>query len=46
MRADHTKAKQQRQAERKKRMQAEQLPQNARDLEIKKTEDTGHLRYA
>ena len=44
MRAEHTKAKQQRQAEKKKRMQADQLPKNTRDLEIKKTEDTGHHR--
>ena len=46
VRAEHAKAKQRRQAEKRKQLQAEQLPQTARDLEVKKTEDTGHRRYA
>ena len=46
MGAEHAKAKQRRQAEKKKQLQAEQLPKTARDLEVKKKEDTGHLRYA
>ena len=46
VRAEHAKAKQRRQAEKKKHLQAEQLPKTARDLEVKKKEGTGHLRYA
>ena len=46
VRAEHAKAKQRRQAEKKKHLQAEQLPKTARDLEVKKKECTGHLRYA
>ena len=46
VRAEHAKAKQRRQAEKKKQLQAEQLPKTARELEVKKQESTGHLRYA
>ena len=46
VRAEHAKAKQRRQAEKKKMVQAEQLPKTSHDLEVKKKEDTGHLRYA
>ncbi len=46
VRAAHAKAKQQQQAQKKKQTYAEQLPKTARDLEVKKKEDTGHLRYA
>ena len=46
VRAEHAKAKQRRQAEKKKHLHAEQLPKTARDLEIKKKESNGHLRYA
>ena len=46
VRAAHAKAKQQQQAQKKKQMYAEQLPKTARDLEVKKKEESGHLRYA
>ena len=46
LRAEHAKAKQQRQVEAKKRMQADQLPKAARDLEVKSNDATGHLLYA
>ncbi|MEC8278907.1 MAG: hypothetical protein VX026_14400, partial [Myxococcota bacterium] len=46
LRAEHAKAKQQRRAQQKKHLQAEQLPKTTRDLEVKKQESIGHLRYA
>ena len=46
VRAEHAKAKKQRQVETKKKMHADQLPKAAHDLEVKKREDTGHLLYA
>ena len=47
VRAEHAKVKQQQQREEKKKhMAAEQLPTSPGDLEVKKEEVTGHLRYA
>ena len=46
MRAEHAKERQRRKAQKKKQLQVEQLPKTTGDLEVKKRESTGHLRYA
>ena len=46
VRAEHAKVTQQQREQKKKQMEAEQLPTSPGDLEVKKEEVTGHLRYA
>ena len=46
MRGAHSQARQRQGAQRRQQAYSEQLPKAARDLEVKKKEPSGHLRYA